>query len=221
VGYDDGVAATASTASTMKLVGGGACLDFVNTVGGRDDAAGARARVRGDKLVSYADVAGFAAHAGLLAPAAAAALQLRASRRPRAADAALRRARRFREALYRVLRALVRGRSPAPADLRQLNAELAASRRAERLGVREGRLAWEWPGSGRRLEAPLWLLARDAERLLTSAELERLRQCGGERCGWLFLDQSRNRSRQWCTMQDCGNVSKVRRYRERHALSKG
>jgi predicted RNA-binding Zn ribbon-like protein len=113
------------------------------------------------------------------------------------------------------------GRSPAPSDLREVNAELAAARRAERLALREGRLAWEWPGASRRLESPLWLLAGGAARLLTSAALDRLRQCGGESCGWLFLDQSRNRSRQWCTMQDCGNVSKVRRYRERHALSKG
>jgi predicted RNA-binding Zn ribbon-like protein len=221
VGYDDAVGAPVSTASTMKLVGGDACLDFVNTVGGRSDAGAASARVRGDKLASYADLAGFAAHAGLVAPAAARELQRRASREPGAADAALRRARQLREALYRVLRALMRGRSPASSDLRQVNAELTASRLAERLALREGRLAWEWPGSSRRLESPLWLLARRAERLLTSGELERLRQCGGESCGWLFLDQSRNRSRHWCTMQDCGNVSKVRRYRERRAHSKG
>jgi predicted RNA-binding Zn ribbon-like protein len=42
-----------------------------------------------------------------------------------------------------------------------------------------------------------------------------VRQCGGESCGWLFLDTSRNRSRQWCDMRDCGNLAKVRRFRER------
>jgi predicted RNA-binding Zn ribbon-like protein len=220
VGYDGAVGTPASTASSMKLVGGDVCLDFVNTVGGRNDAADPGARVRGDKLASYADFAGFAAHAGLVSPAAARELRRRAARGPRAADAALRRARRFREALYRVLRELMRGRSPASADLREVNAELAASRRAERLALREGRLAWEWPGASRRLESPLWLLARGAARLLTSAQLDRLRQCGGESCGWLFLDRSRNRSRQWCTMQDCGNVSKVRRFRERRARSR-
>ena len=221
MGYDGAVTTPVSTASSMKLVAGDACLDFVNTVAGRNDAGDASARVRGDKLGSYADLAGFAAHAGLVTAAAARELERRASREPRAAVAALRRARAFREALYHVLRALMLGRSPAPSDLRQVNAELAASRRAERLALRDGRLAWEWPASSRRLESPLWLVARGAGRLLTSAELGRLRQCGGDNCGWLFLDQSRNRSRQWCTMQDCGNVSKVRRYRERHARPKG
>ena len=99
----------------------------------------------------------------------------------------------------------------------EVNAELAASRRAERLAFRDGRLAWVWPDSTRRLESPLWLIARGAAALITSSELARLRECGGEDCGWLFLDRSRNHSRQWCTMEDCGNLSKVRRYRERHA----
>ena len=81
---------------------------------------------------------------------------------------------------------------------------------------REG-LRWEWRGAAARLESPLWPVARAAAALLTSPELARLRQCGGDDCGWLFLDGSRNHSRQWCTMEDCGNLSKVRRFRERHS----
>ncbi|MGA2590961.1 MAG: CGNR zinc finger domain-containing protein [Bryobacteraceae bacterium] len=34
-------------------------------------------------------------------------------------------------------------------------------------------------------------------------------------CGWMFLDTTRNRSRQWCDMRDCGNRAKVRRFREK------
>jgi predicted RNA-binding Zn ribbon-like protein len=58
---------------------------------------------------------------------------------------------------------------------------------------------------------------RAAAALLVSPEQARLRRCGGDGCGWLFLDRSRNRSRHWCTMDDCGNLSKVRRFRRRHA----
>jgi len=37
-------------------------------------------------------------------------------------------------------------------------------------------------------------------------------------CGWLFLDETRNRSRRWCSMKDCGNRAKARRhYRRRRA----
>jgi len=53
--------------------------------------------------------------------------------------------------------------------------------------------------------------------LVRNADLSRLRECpvpeGG--CGWLFLDRSRNQSRKWCTMDDCGTHAKSRRLTER------
>jgi predicted RNA-binding Zn ribbon-like protein len=53
--------------------------------------------------------------------------------------------------------------------------------------------------------------------LLRNADLSRLRVCpvddGG--CGWLFLDRSRNLSRKWCSMDDCGTHAKARRLTER------
>ncbi len=49
--------------------------------------------------------------------------------------------------------------------------------------------------------------------LLRTVDLSRLRTCplpeGG--CGWLFLDRSRNGSRKWCSMDDCGTQAKSRR----------
>jgi predicted RNA-binding Zn ribbon-like protein len=57
-------------------------------------------------------------------------------------------------------------------------------------------------------------VARAAALLLTDpGRLSRLRQCGGATCGWLFLDETRNHSRRWCTIKDCGNLAKVRRHR--------
>lgn len=53
--------------------------------------------------------------------------------------------------------------------------------------------------------------------LLRHADLSRLRTCpledGG--CGWYFLDRSRNQSRKWCAMDDCGTHAKSRRLTER------
>jgi len=31
----------------------------------------------------------------------------------------------------------------------------------------------------------------------------------------MFLDTSRNGRRHWCDMKDCGNLAKVRRFRQR------
>ena len=52
-----------------------------------------------------------------------------------------------------------------------------------------------WAEGGRALDSMLWPIARSAADLLTSGELEAVRQCGGRNCGWLFLDTSRNRTR--------------------------
>jgi predicted RNA-binding Zn ribbon-like protein len=45
----------------------------------------------------------------------------------------------------------------------------------------------------------------------------RLKICPDDRCRWAFLDESRNGSRRWCSMEVCGNRSKTRRYRQRAA----
>ncbi|HUG86040.1 MAG TPA: CGNR zinc finger domain-containing protein, partial [Euzebya sp.] len=57
--------------------------------------------------------------------------------------------------------------------------------------------------------------ALDAASLLTSPDaLARLAACG--ECRWLFLDQTRNRSRRWCDPADCGNRTRQRRHYQRH-----
>jgi predicted RNA-binding Zn ribbon-like protein len=43
----------------------------------------------------------------------------------------------------------------------------------------------------------------------------RLKACRNHRCRWAFWDESRNRSAQWCSMQLCGNRTKIRSYRKR------
>jgi predicted RNA-binding Zn ribbon-like protein len=45
----------------------------------------------------------------------------------------------------------------------------------------------------------------------------RMKACPADDCRWAFYDRSRNRSRTWCDMSDCGNRAKVRAFRERHA----
>ena len=44
---------------------------------------------------------------------------------------------------------------------------------------------------------------------------QRLKACRFDTCQWAFYDNSKNRSRAWCSMQVCGNRAKARAYRER------
>lgn len=43
----------------------------------------------------------------------------------------------------------------------------------------------------------------------------RLKLCENDQCRWVFLDRSKNRSRQWCESATCGNRQRVRRFRDR------
>lgn len=43
----------------------------------------------------------------------------------------------------------------------------------------------------------------------------RTKVCPMDACLWAFYDQSRNRSRRWCSMDVCGNREKTRTFRER------
>jgi predicted RNA-binding Zn ribbon-like protein len=44
----------------------------------------------------------------------------------------------------------------------------------------------------------------------------RVKACRGEDCRWVFIDGSRNTSRRWCDMANCGNRAKVATFRDRH-----
>ena len=56
------------------------------------------------------------------------------------------------------------------------------------------------------------------ERLQSHGTWPRLKACTDERCQWAFFDTTRNRSRTWCSMEECGNREKTRRYRERKGV---
>jgi predicted RNA-binding Zn ribbon-like protein len=211
----------ASAAAEMKLIGGRLCLDFINTVDGRKsdspqkESRSVARRVLGDKLVGYSDLVAWSRHSGIVTATEAECLIQESKRNAGAARKVFDRAIRLREALYRICKAIMTGRRPRRVDLETVNDELLEARTHEKLTHAAHGFAWEWVGSEAALDRMLWSIAHSGAELLTTGDLSRLRECCGEECGWLFEDTSKNRSRQWCDMQDCGNLAKVRRYRTR------
>jgi predicted RNA-binding Zn ribbon-like protein len=57
------------------------------------------------------------------------------------------------------------------------------------------------------------------ERLQSQGAWPRLKACAEESCQWAFFDTTRNRSRTWCSMEECGNREKTRRYRSKRNRS--
>ena len=191
----------------LKIVSGDPALDLVNTVG--DD------RVP-DPLDHYESFAEWAARVGVIDETTASRLAARGRERPARAERALAEARDLRAVMDAVFRPLAKGAGGPPQEaLARLVALAGAAVERGRLEAADGGFRLVWGGD--HLERPLWPLAAAAVDLLRSGPLDRLKACEG--CPWLFLDTSRNRSRHWCTMDDCGSRSKMRRYRARRATA--
>jgi predicted RNA-binding Zn ribbon-like protein len=63
----------------------------------------------------------------------------------------------------------------------------------------------------------LGLLLAAVGQAMADGSWQRLKACRSESCRWAFIDNARNRSRQWCDMAVCGNREKARKFRQRHA----
>jgi predicted RNA-binding Zn ribbon-like protein len=211
---------TGSVNNKFSYIGGNSAIDFANTVGGwahrpsTDGRIGYRDVEVREKLEKYDDLLAWGLGAGMISESESRNLAVLAYRLPRAADDVLDRAVRLRRAIYRLLISPEPNRASFASDVSVLNQELSLAR-AQQVLLPQGtefELGWH---SLEALDRVLWPVAVAAASLLTSGQRAKLRQCRGEACGWLFLDLSRNHSRTWCTMKDCGNVAKVRRFRQR------
>ena len=119
-------------------------------------------------------------------------------------------------ALLRTLRALIRGlalrNNGIEPDLSQLPGLDTLTLRPDLRGTPS--LRADVPGD----------LARDISAATVAALLRatarpgwpRLKACRGDDCRWVFVDGSRNTSRRWCDMANCGNRAKAATFRDRH-----
>jgi predicted RNA-binding Zn ribbon-like protein len=184
----------------FELGSGRLCLDFANTVDSRPTGSPR------ELLPTYAELLDWSRQSGILTREEERGLRSRAERRGAEASRALTRARRLRESLFQLFSGPAAGRRQSPP--RTLLACLTTAFRTPVL--RGHRLLWE--DDRTRLDFVIGPVVRSAVELWTSTEIDRVRVCAAEECAWLFLDESRNRSRQWCDMTVCGNRAKARRF---------
>lgn len=146
----------------------------------------------------------------------------------RASPADVEEARRMRDALWRLVHERLGRGAAEPGDLEAVNH--AASRPslvprmrstgdgAEEAAVAEAvypvRATWATPIEAAQVTSHI---ARNAIDLLTGPWAGRIRECGADDCMLVFIDMSRPGRRRWCSMERCGNRSKVRALRERRA----
>ncbi|KWH00142.1 CGNR zinc finger domain-containing protein [Burkholderia cepacia] len=131
-------------------------------------------------------------------------------------SAMLARALALREALYRLFHAQAEQREPHADDLALLGGFLAEAAPRVALARIDGAYAWRIGGAGATLEALLSPVLWSAIDLLGGARLAKVKRCANDACQWLFIDDSKNGSRRWCSMSSCGNRAKA--YRHYHKV---
>lgn len=220
-----------SDVNQLTLVGGHPALDLVNTL---ERGVPLDGEAPHDYLSDPSALLRWTVRIGLISDAEAERVRRAWRQDPGAAHAGLAAVRDIREALHLALLAAIPPENGGTAgDLVGRDGGDSVAAGAALVGLHE-----RWSGAaaratlvldrGERPQARLVYgtvaammipdrIAEAALDVLLTADLTRVRRCpvaeGG--CGWLFLDQSRNGSRRWCRMADCGTTAKARRLTER------
>ena len=172
-----------------------------------------------EHLFGWPDLVYWAGQTGLVAPPQARKLHALHRLHPRATAQAFGDALRRREALHELVLASIEKREPRAEALGEVNewiAEALAHRRLRPAGSGRLEMAFDDDGDFLSFLRPVALDAADLlERELPAGRTRLCDESAIGRCGWLFLDETRNHSRRYCSMKDCGNRAKQRRFQER------
>lgn len=193
----------------LRIVGGHPVLDLVNTVTPR--------RPGGQEhLTSPAGLLAWSRRLDLVDVGEARAISAAWRARSGSASQALHATLDVRESVYEVLAARLADPHPdsgsPAAALEHLALRWSAATARSTLVAAPDRPAAVVVGTDPAFVVPD-RLAFAAVELLRTIDPEQLKECPVEEggCGWLFLDQSRNSSRRWCAMADCGAQAKARK----------
>ena len=190
---------------TYKLVGAQPSLDLINTLAwpGTDR--------EHDWLEPVSNITSWAAEIDLIGHETRRRLELDIERGSVGTEIDRARVRHIRETLRSALAPLARGEA-VPADaIEALNRLLGTVCARRRIDPETGRWSWGTPTTLEEVMAPvIW----NAGEVLTGIDPSRLGRCPS--CDWLFHDTTRNRSRRWCDMADCGSRDKALRYYHRN-----
>lgn len=102
------------------------------------------------------------------------------------------------------------------ATLAAINDELGATPLVARLQQKNDSVLLSLAPQEINPAALLALIARHAAELFASVDHHRVRRCSGQSCVLWFHDTSKNNARRWCSMEGCGNRSKVSTHYHRH-----
>jgi predicted RNA-binding Zn ribbon-like protein len=182
------------------------CLDFINTdlvINGQPT----------DLLSSFQDVVAWLVQAGLLTEKDAERIEGGGGRDEMET---LKQAKAFRRSMRDMAERLA-ARKPVPqAALDLINQLLRHRVGYAQVTRRSGMFERRYESGFEDANQVLGLLAEAACDLLCACDLSLVKQCQNPACVLLFYDTTKNHARHWCSMNLCGNRSKVAAHYRRH-----
>jgi predicted RNA-binding Zn ribbon-like protein len=194
-----------SRAGSLDLIADDLALNFANTESGRGFPS------HQNHFGEAADVVEWLRHAKVLTVDEADWLQTHVSKDADAAADLSAQATELRAGIHDIAAALGRHAKPPEAALARLSALHARCVAKAELAPGVESYRWQWSVRASPVEAALGPIALAAVQLFTGGDFQRIRECGGHACGWLFYDRSKNNRRRWCEMEVCGNRAKQKR----------
>jgi predicted RNA-binding Zn ribbon-like protein len=180
-------------------------LDFANTVAWRGSTPA-------ENLHNFADLIKWCGDAGLISPRIVYRARKWPDKHPKRSVEVFGEAIALREVIYRVFHTVASGSNPNVGDLDSLNRALSDAPRRTSLQRTDSGFGWEVPESKISASSLLAPVLWSTGDLLVGPQLARVRECSNDKCLWLFLDDSKNGTRRWCSMQACGNRAKAHRH---------
>ena len=190
---------------TYKLVGGQPSLDLINTV------SWPGTKREHDWLEPPTNFTLWGQAVGLIDYAARDRIDRSLEKGDRDANAQVESVKAVRATLRDAISPLVKGEVPAPKTIHRLNQLLEEASRQRFIDPET--LQWSWATSTT-VDGILAPVVWNAGEVMTGVDPDRLGHCPS--CDWLFHDTTRNRSRRWCDMDDCGSRDKALRYYHRN-----
>ena len=190
--------------SKLPLLGGDLSLDFVNTVHDRHE------EPLRNLLKNYLDLVIWVYFAAAINNSQKERLLQKGRENQRKANQIYKDSLQLREAFYDFVVNTINQDEVSRANMQSINQWLSKTFSNLELAQLDNRFVLDWKVENFELESVLWPIIRAFVNLVTSEDRNRIKQCSN--CGYLFVDNSKNKSRRWCSMEICGNRVKARRH---------
>ncbi|MGB5818817.1 MAG: CGNR zinc finger domain-containing protein [Saonia sp.] len=119
----------------------------------------------------------------------------------------------LREAIFRIFTSIADNEDPLEKDIAYLNDFSKEKIQKQKVVYNKGEFTLVRSKKRSSFDKILHEIYDSVIYVMTHIDLTRIKKCTS--CEWLFHDISRNRSRRWCVMEDCGNRNKVNSFNKR------